>query len=131
MEILDLNSLNEGWSLISPPHSENPTPNDYIGRLYPLIIPRNEQKLLIVGGMSKRGLLQDGFEVDLQTKTFEKVMQSELLFYNERQSAAEIAPGKFIALVTNQVEMSRNCSMVHFNEAEQRVDQVDYLFESV
>ena len=65
------------------------------------MIPRNGQKILIVGGQSKRGLQQDGFEVDLQAKTFQKVMQTEHRFYNERQVAAEIAPGKFIALVTN------------------------------
>ena len=61
-------------------------------------------------------MLQDGFEVDLFVETFVKVMQSEHTFYNERQSAAEIAPGKFIALVTNQVENSTNCAIVHFNE---------------
>ena len=131
MEILDLNSLNAGWSLIQPPHSLNPTPNDYIGRTFPLLIPRNEQKILIVGGQSKRGLQQDGFEVDLQGKTFQKVMQTEHRFYNERQVAAEIEPGKFIALVTNQVEKTRHCAMVLVNEVEQRVRQLDYLFESI
>ena len=72
-----MNSLNEGWSLISPPQSANPDPNDYIGRMYPLVIPRNEQKLLIVGGNSKKGMVPESFEVDLQTKAFGKVMQSE------------------------------------------------------
>ena len=33
MEILDLNSFDSCWQQISPPHSANPGPNDYIGRI--------------------------------------------------------------------------------------------------